>query len=200
MEKAHSQTAGQFDCCGTPTKKRNEKADSRPSEERTHDPERPNPKEDDGTNATESSQPPCHCIAPRPLFPSRLPAWTMLATDFRSISAIPWGVSIWCPCCTRIIPKESFRMTPTSEIPVETCIGCRESQTTLPPGLFICWNTTSDHEGCGRLLPRSHISRPHGHETHEEVLCCDCRNFGHDRAREEGRYIQTGWITYRRII
>ncbi|KAI1774436.1 hypothetical protein F4818DRAFT_452429 [Hypoxylon cercidicola] len=129
-----------------------------------------------------------HIIAPRTPFPSNRPPWAMLATDFRSISTIPEDITLWCPGCTQILRRESFRMVFMDQIPVETCIRCRKGQTALPDGLLICW---SDRKGCGRLLPASNSSGSLTHETFTGVFCRDCRAFGHSRARLDGRYVET---------
>ncbi|KAI4862815.1 hypothetical protein F4820DRAFT_450551 [Hypoxylon rubiginosum] len=130
-----------------------------------------------------------HAIASRTPFPNDRPPWAMLATDFRSISAIPGDVMLWCPGCTRALPREGFRMAFMDQNPVETCIICRKGQAVLPDGLLICW---SDYKGCGRLLPAGNFSGSHTHDTFTGVFCHDCRAFGHSRARLEGRYVKTG--------
>ncbi|KAI2465210.1 hypothetical protein F4781DRAFT_435651 [Annulohypoxylon bovei var. microspora] len=125
---------------------------------------------------------------PRVSFPCELPIWAILATDFISITFIPSDAVLWCPSCKRRLTKESFGITPTSKIPVETCIECRKGQTRLPGHLAICWSAPSDHEGCGRLLPRSYFSGFYDFEAYTGIFCHDCRSFGHSRARLEGRY------------
>ncbi|KAI1086116.1 hypothetical protein F5B19DRAFT_502048 [Rostrohypoxylon terebratum] len=130
-------------------------------------------------------------IKPRTPFPSEIPIWAILATDFRLISDFPDDIAIWYPSCERKLPKETFRINPTSEFPVETCLDCREGRRELPPSLAICWNTPSDgeEEGCGRLLPNSHFSSIYDREIYTGVFFCrDCRAVGHTRARLEGRY------------
>ncbi|KAI2629183.1 hypothetical protein GGS26DRAFT_591854 [Hypomontagnella submonticulosa] len=133
---------------------------------------------------------PRHRIAPRIPFPSNRPRWAMLATDFREISRIPIDIILWCPCCTETYPKESFQMSPTSQAPVETCINCRKKQVALPGDLTICWSSSSDYEGCGRLLPGHHFSGSHGHKDFTGVFCRDCRAFGHNKARLMGRFVE----------
>ncbi|KAI1767947.1 hypothetical protein GGR53DRAFT_462947 [Hypoxylon sp. FL1150] len=127
-------------------------------------------------------------IAPRTPFPSSKPAWGILATDFQSTSAIPRDILLWCPCCTQPLSRQHFKTTFTNLAPVETCIRCRMGQADIPNGVLVCW---SDHKGCGRLLPSSKFSGSHTHEAFTGVYCHDCRAFGHNRARFEGRYVET---------
>ncbi|KAI0891205.1 hypothetical protein F4806DRAFT_501221 [Annulohypoxylon nitens] len=133
---------------------------------------------------------PRNFLKSRTPFPSEIPIWAILATDFRLISSIPDDAAIWCPSCERKLPKESFRTNPTSQLPVETCLDCREGRRELPPNLAICWSTPSDDddEGCGRLLLKSHFSGIYDRETYTGIFCRDCRAVGHTRARLEGRY------------
>ncbi|KAI1661104.1 hypothetical protein F4813DRAFT_399172 [Daldinia decipiens] len=129
-------------------------------------------------------------ITPRTLFPNQRPAWAMLATDFKTVSTIPDDVSIWCPCCTRILPNSSFRMSPRSHTPMETCMDCRKRQVTPLHNMVICWSSSSDLKGCGRFLPRANFSSFHDYATFTGILCQDCRAFGPGRARFDGRYTE----------
>ncbi|KAI0135860.1 hypothetical protein F4814DRAFT_444664 [Daldinia grandis] len=129
-------------------------------------------------------------IAPRTLFPNQRPAWAMLATDFRTIPAIPDDVPLWCPCCTRTLPSRSFGMSPNSLTPVETCMDCRRGQVQPVGGMVVCWSSLADRKGCGRFLPRANFSSFHNYAAFMGILCKDCRAFGPDRTRLEGRYIE----------
>ncbi|KAI2603731.1 hypothetical protein GGR54DRAFT_653045 [Hypoxylon sp. NC1633] len=129
-------------------------------------------------------------IGPRPPFLNQRPVWAMLATDFKTISAIPRDVPIWCPCCARVLLKLAFRKTFMDQIPVETCISCRKGRTTVPGGFLICWSAPPEYNGCGRLLPKGHLSSFYDPETFTGIFCHDCRAFGHGRARLEGRYVE----------
>ncbi|OTB18215.1 hypothetical protein K445DRAFT_19779 [Daldinia sp. EC12] len=131
-----------------------------------------------------------HKIAPRVPFPNKRPAWAMLATDFKNVSTIPNDVSLWCPCCTRTLPHSSFKRTPRNLTPVETCMDCRKRQMIPLKEMVICWSSPSDYQGCGRLLPRANFSGIYNHQTFTGILCQDCRAFGPDRARFEGRYTE----------
>lgn len=129
-----------------------------------------------------------HIISPRIPFPNTKPASAMLATDFQSANTIPGDIRLWCPCCTQSLPGGYFKIAFTDQTPVETCIVCRRGQVMPPDGFLVCW---SDHKGCGRLLPSSSFSGSHTHDTFTGVFCHDCRAFGHNRARFEGRYVET---------
>ncbi|KAI1646765.1 uncharacterized protein F4817DRAFT_365622 [Daldinia loculata] len=131
-------------------------------------------------------------IAPRIPFPNKRPEWAMLATDFKTVSTIPNDVSLWCPCCTRILQSSSFRMSSRSYTPMETCMDCRKRQVIPLNGMVICWSSSSDLKGCGRFLPRANFSSFHDYATFTGILCQDCRAFGPGRARFEGRYIERG--------
>ncbi|KAI1808257.1 hypothetical protein F4811DRAFT_548995 [Daldinia bambusicola] len=131
-------------------------------------------------------------IAPRIPFPTPRPAWTMLATDFRNVSTIPKDISLWCPCCTRIRPNVCFKRTPWSYAPVETCMDCRKGQMIPLKETAICWSSPSDYHGCGRLLPRANFSGIHDLKAFTGILCHDCRAFGPDRVRFEGRHREVG--------
>ncbi|KAI1377919.1 hypothetical protein F4677DRAFT_443838 [Hypoxylon crocopeplum] len=141
-------------------------------------------------NATRVRQSARHRIAPRAPFPSRRPAWVLLATDFNNISTIPGDIELWCPCCARTRERELFRMTLLSQVPVETCIECRKGGRVPMEDLAICWSAPPEYKGCGRLLPKSQFSGFITHESFTGIFCHDCRAFGHHRARGEGRYIE----------
>lgn len=143
-------------------------------------------------NVTEVRRSPRHNIASRAPFPSRRPAWAMLATDFTTLPDIPVDVALWCPCCTQIRPTESFRMTTMNQAPVETCIDCRKGQTLVPEGWSICSGGNYNYRGCGRFLATNSFTGFLTHETFTGIFCHDCRAFGHRRARLEGRYIEEG--------
>ncbi|OTB01694.1 hypothetical protein M426DRAFT_14154 [Hypoxylon sp. CI-4A] len=132
-----------------------------------------------------------HIIAARVPFPNKKPIWAMLATDFTSVPAIPRDITLWCPCCaTMTLEKDKFRMSPLSIVPGETCMDCRKERTTPPAGFLVCWSSSMEYKGCGRLLPKDRFLATLSHENFTGVFCHDCRAFGHGRARLEGRYTE----------